>query len=207
MSLSVKTGIYFGLKDKIIKYLPVLFLLSLSIWNCAGSTFQKMANENPASLLAKKDSLQRAGSFPPALKKAFVTAHNSVGQTDLESKDYTSALQHFKAAAQLAPDDTLTNYNLLLTKGHLLVKAGKRDGLWDAIQNYHSGARLFPKLGDPYYYIGNAYLKIGNTDFDLILESYDKALTLTLSTAIQDDVTAAREKAIQREKTLKGFWK
>ena len=63
------------------------------------------------------------------------------------------------------------------------------------------------KAGDPYYYIGNSYLKLGDKDFDLIIESYEKALALELNTDLRKRVIQAREHVLTREKQLKDFWK
>ena len=94
-----------------------------------------------------------------------------------------------------------------MTEGHLLYKRGERNGLWDAIEKYHRASRLKPNIGEPFYYIGQSYLKNGNKDFDLILESYGKAISLELDPALMPIVLAAIEKQKNREKTLKDFWK
>ena len=66
---------------------------------------------------------------------------------------------------------------------------------------------IFEKAGAPYYYIGNSYLKLGDKDFDLIIESYEKALALELNTDLRERVIQAREYVSMREKKLKDFWK
>ena len=113
----------------------------------------------------------------------------------------------FSRAVSLSELDTLSRYNLLIAEGHLLYKRGNKDGLWDAIQNYHKAAQLKPNLGDPHYYIGQSYHKLGNTDFDLILESYEKALTLNLSSHLRGTIEAAHARVSKRDQLLKDFWK
>ena len=66
---------------------------------------------------------------------------------------------------------------------------------------------IFEKVGAPYYYIGNSYLKLGDKDFDLIIESYEKALALELSADLRKRASQAREHVLMREKKLKDFWK
>lgn len=198
---------YFGLKGSTTKYSLFWLIFTLLIWNCAGTAYQQMAEENPKALLAKKDSLQAAGNTSTAFNKAFAKAHNYVGLEAMKSKNYSFAIQNFKDATALVSEDTLSQYNLLLAQGNQLLKKGKKEGLWDAIQKFHKAGRLFPDLGEPHYYIGYAYLMIGNKDFDLILESYNKALSLTLSPELNNVVLVAKEKAQHREKTLKYFWK
>ena len=163
------------------RHFPFLFILFFITWNCAGSSYQRLAIEDPAALVAMEDSLRNANRLLPSTVKALVTAHNSIGRSAL--------------------------YNLLIAEGNLLYKKGERNGLWDAIENYHKAARLKPDSGEPFYHIGQAYLKNGNTDFDLILESYEKALSLDLALQLRPIVLAAIEREKKREKPLKDFWK
>ena len=94
-----------------------------------------------------------------------------------------------------------------MAEGHLLQKSGKKNKLWSSIQAYSKAATIFEKAGAPYYYIGKSYYKLGDKDFDLIIESYDKALALELSTELRRLVNQAKEDVIMREKKLKDFWK
>jgi len=188
------------------KIAPYFLLLAILSWHCAGTAYQKMAEENPAQLLAKKDSLMEAGAMSPAVKKAIIHAHNSVGQAAMESKNFHSAISQFKAAVSISPKDTLSQYNLYLSEGQFLYKRGKKDGLWDAIENYHKAARLKPEQGEPYFHIGNAYYKIGDKDFDLMIESYEKAISLSMSESLLAEAESALENAKSREKKLKDFW-
>ena len=79
--------------------------------------------------------------------------------------------------------------------------------IFDILQECNVSATIFEKAGAPYYYIGNSYLKIGDKDFDLIIESYEKALALELSIDLREQVIQAREHISMREKKLKDFWK
>jgi len=198
---------YSGSKDNMFRHFPFLFILFFITWNCAGSSYQQLAIEDPAALVAMEDSLRNANRLLPSTVKSLVTAHNSIGRSALDRNDYPSALQHFQNAFGLLPSDTTAHYNLLIAEGHLLSKQGERNGLWDAIEKYHKTARLKPDSGEPFYHIGQTYLKNGNTDFDLILESYEKALSLDLALQLRPIVLAAIEREKKREKPLKDFWK
>ena len=107
----------------------------------------------------------------------------------------------------ISDGDTLSQYNLLLAEGHSLYKKGNKNGLWDAIQKYNKAAQLRPRLGEAHYYIGLSYHKIGDTDFDLIIESYEKALGLSLRPDIMQKTKEELSLALEREKRLKDFWK
>ena len=189
-----------------ISRLFLLFILVIYSWHCAGIDIQNMARDDPAALIALEDSLSEIG-LSPAIISVLVAAHNTLGLAALEAEDYKKGIDHFSKAVDLSELDTLSRYNLLMAEGHLLYKRGNKDGLWDAIQNYHKAAQLKHDLGDPHYYIGQSYHKLGDTDFDLILESYEKALTLNLSSHIREKTEAAHARAAQRDKLLKDFWK
>ena len=189
-----------------ISRLFLLFIFIIYTWNCVGTSYQKMARDDPAALIALEDSLSERGTSP-AVIRALVTAHNTLGLAALEAEDYKKGIDHFSKAVGLSELDTLSRYNLLMAEGHLLYKRGNKDGLWEAIQNYHKAAQLKPDLGNPHYYIGQSYHKLGDTDFDLILDSYEKALTLNLSSHLREKTEAAHAHASQRDKLLKDFWK
>ena len=193
-------------KDKIIFSLFLLFILVIISWDCAGIDIQKMARNDPASLISMEDSLSERG-LSPVIVAALVTAHNTLGLAASEAEDYKKAIDHFSSAVGLSELDTLSRYNLLIAKGHLLYKRGNKDGLWDAIQNYHKAAQLKPNLGDPHYYIGQSYHKLEDTDFDLILEAYQKALALNLSSPLRDETEKAYARVSKRDQLLKDFWK
>ena len=206
MILSKTTRSYSGSKDNMISRLFLFFILVIYSWHCAGIDIQKMARDDPAALIALEDSLAERGLSPDIIS-ALVAAHNTLGLAALEAEDYKTGIDHFSKAVDLSELDTLSKYNLLMAEGHLLYKRGNKDGLWDAIQNYHKAAQLKPDLGDPHYYIGQSYHKLGDTDFDLIVESYETALTLNLSPHLRDKTKAAHARASKRDKLLKDFWK
>jgi len=98
-------------------------------------------------------------------------------------------------------------YNLFMIDGHLLRKTGKKEKLWDAIEIYYEALKLEPFNGEPYFFIGQCYQVIGNKDFDLILESYQKALSLQLSAPLKEKLEQEISLVSDREKKLKSFWK
>ena len=164
-----------------------------------------MAIENPDALIAMEDSISLKGLTSSSLE-ALTFAHNNVGLAALKLDNYQKAIQHFSKALQLSAEDTAARYNLLITEAHIKYKKGNKDGLWDAIQKYNRASFLKPSLGDPHYYIGLSYLKLGNTDFDLILESYEKALLLDLNPALRIKVESQKSQALERKNRLKDFW-
>tara|TARA_B100001250_G_scaffold206755_1_gene177489 strand:- start:92 stop:589 length:498 start_codon:yes stop_codon:yes gene_type:complete len=165
-----------------------------------------MANDNPEALVALEDSLSTSG-LSPSMSRLLTFAHNRLGTKELEIGNYEKAIVHFSHALQLSDGDTLSQYNLLLAEGHSIYKKGNKNGLWDAIQKYNKAAQLKPRLGEAYYYIGLSYHKIGDTDFDLIVEAYEKALALSLKLETRQKTEDALSLVLEREKRLKDFWK
>jgi len=178
----------------------------MGFFSCAGNKYQKMAHNNPAALVALEDSLSMSG-LSLSMTKSLTFAHNRLGGKELETNNYEAAIVHFSHALKLSGGDTLSQYNLLLAEGHSLYKKGNKNGLWDAIQKYNKAAQLKPRLGEAHYYIGLSYHKIGDTDFDLIIESYEKALGLSLKPEIMQKTKEQLSLALEREKRLKDFWK
>ena len=165
-----------------------------------------MATSNPRKLISIKDSLLQS-STKTHIVHSIALAHNTLGDSAAAEGNYEKANDHFIKALKLSPNDSLYIYKQLMAEGHLLQKSGKKDKLWSSIQAYNKAATIFQKAGAPYYYIGNSYLKLGDKDFDLIIESYEKALALDLSADLRERVIQARKQASAREKKLKDFWK
>ena len=192
-----------GSKTRTLLNLFILFF----IYNCAGLAYRRLSAEDPGALLLMKDSLlQKYGNAEPLLR-SLVQAHNSFGISAMEEQNYSAAIDHFNKSRELIATDTTAKYNVLMAEGHILYIKGNEGGLWDAIEKFSQAAQLYGHRGEPYYYIGLIYRKLGNTDFDLMLESYNKALALTLPEKIRTEVEAAKQNALRREKKLKTFWK
>ena len=192
-------------EHKVIIRLFGIFLIVIT-WNCAGNKYKEMASSNPIKLLSIKDSLLQMSS-KTHIVHSIALAHKILGDSAIQEGNYEKAKDHFTKALKFLPNDSLYLYGQLMAEGHLLQKSGKKDKLWRSIQAYNKAATIFEKAGAPYYYIGNSYLKIGDKDFDLIIESYEKALALELSIDLREQVIQAREHISMREKKLKDFWK
>ena len=176
-------------------------------YNCAGLFYTKLSRQNPEKLIAMQDSLLLAHSESSNLVNALVYAHNHVGMESVSENNYMKASDHFLQALELNDQDTITQYNLFLVEGHMFLKKGNKNGLWDGIEKYAHAASLRPDLGEPHYWIAQIYIKLGDTDFDLILESYEKALSLTLDQALLSRAEKGYNETLDRKKKLDKFWK
>ena len=206
MSLLIKTKNSFSLKVIKKPFSFLALLVVLFFWSCAGNIYDQMARDNPNKLISLEDSLLQSNPSPATISSVTL-AHKVLGQRAIDIENYEKAMNHFSNVLKHLPKDTLSIYKTLLLQGHILNNTGKKDKLWDAIEVYNKAAIVFEDLGEPYYYIGRSYHKIDDKDFDLIIESFDRAIELELSEELRRVVNKAREDVIIREKKLKDFWK
>ena len=179
----------------------------LFVYDCTGSAYKRMSIENPEKLLSIQDSLLRVKKNDVNTLEALVSANNRVAEKYMKQGDYISAAGHFKNATELNTGDVISKYGLLLADGNVLVKEGSKNGIWDAIEKYSKAATLYPKNGEPFYWMAIAYSKLGDTDFDLILESYEKALSLELDDELRTEAEKKHKHAKERKNKLDSFWK
>ena len=183
-----------------------LFLISILFYNCTGSKILNIAEQNPALLIAMEDSLLHKGRTK-SLTSALSLAHNKIGLKEFTKKNYNKALKHYLSSKEFNENNIIANFHILIINGIILAKTGKKDNLWTAIQNYNKASQINPNSGIPHYYIGMAYQKIGDKDFDLILEAFESALALDLEPDLRERTKLAYDKEKSREKALNDFWK
>jgi len=192
---------------KIYTRLLTSIIIVLFVCNCTGGVYKKMSIENPEELLSIQDSLLKVKKNDVNILEALVSANNRVAEKHMEKGDYISAADYFKKATELNTGDVVSKYGLLLADGNVLVKKGNKNGIWDAIEKYSKAATLYPKNGEPFYWMAIAYTKLGDADFDLILESYEKALSLELDNELRTEAGKKHKHAIERKNKLDSFWK
>ena len=122
-------------------------------------------------------------------------------------ENYNKALKYFHESQKLSQSDSLSKYSLLMASAFQKFSSGKKEVLWDAIQSFYKASNIYPLNGEPHYYIGETYLKLGDKDFDLIIDSYDKALSLNLPEPLEEKVKTSKKEALRRRDLLKNFWK
>ncbi len=165
-----------------------------------------MALESPHKLISLEDSLKNIG-LSKKNQEALALAHKNIGLNKIIKKDYKGAKAHFLNVFNYTNKDSIAQYNLFMIDGHLLRGTGNKEKLWDAIELYYKASRTQPFNGEPYFFIGKSYLSLGDMDFDLILESYKKALKLQLSDELRKNIESEILLVSDREKKLKDFWK
>ena len=193
------------------KYIEVnLFFLTiivLQLFSCAGTNYKKLSLEDPNALIAIEDSLLSVNKNNQSINDAIVIANNNVAKNYLNSNELSLAVKHFKKSISINRDNKDSQYGLMIAEGRVLIKRGNKNGIWDAIEKFSKASSIFPKKGEPFYWIAVSYTKLGDTEFDLILESYEKSLSLELDENIKDEVEENYKKAKNRKNKLDSFWK
>ena len=185
----------------------LFIIIVIQFFNCAGTNYKKLSIENPAKLVAVQDSLLLVSGDNQRIIDALVTANNSVAKRYLNTGDLKSAVQHFNKSTSIDSYNKDSNFGLLIAEGRILVKKGNKNGIWDAIEKFSKAASIFPRNGEPFYWIAKSYTKLGNTEFDLILESYEKSLTLDLDKDLRSEVQKSYDTVKNRKRKLDSFWK
>ena len=142
-----------------------------------------------------------------SINDAIVIANNNVAKNYLNDNELFLAVKHFKKSISINRDNKDSQYGLMIAEGRVLIKKGNKNGIWDAIENFSKASSIFPKKGEPFYWIAVSYTKLGDTEFDLILESYEKSLSLELDKNIKPEVEKNYKKAKNRKTKLDSFWK
>ena len=184
-----------------------IVVISISLFDCAGNSYKKMSIESPEKLLSIQDSLILAHRDDEGILAALAVANNNVAKKYMKRGDYNFAVDHFSTALRLNETNIESKYGLLLAEGRALVKRGNKNGIWDAIEKYSKASYLFPSSGEPFYLTALAYTKLGDTDFDLILESYEKSISLELDDQLRAEVVKKYKDAKKRKTKLDSFWK
>jgi len=194
------------MSNPLVKILGSIVIVLL-VYGCSGNVYKKMSVENPEKLLSMQDSLLLSRKNDQNILEALVSSHNSVADKYMKQNEYLSAINHYEKATRLDNSNTASKYGLLLAEGHALLKKGNKNGIWDAIEKYSKASKLYPGNGEPFYWIAIAYTKLGDKDFDLIFESYEKALSLELDNGLMVEAEKNYEQAKERKKKLDLFWR
>ncbi len=182
-------------------------ILALTVFSCSGNSFNKLSVENPEKLIQMQDSLLNNNVNNSKLLNALANSHNTIAKKYLKENQFVFALNHFKESSKFNENNLYSKYGVLISEGQILIQKGNKNGIWDAIEKYSKAATIYPNEGEPHYLIGVAYTKLSDKDFDLILESFEKALSLNLDADLKLKVDKRYNRVKSRKKNLDNFWK
>ena len=185
----------------------LFMIIIVQFFNCTGTNYKKLSIENPTKLVAIQDSLLSVSGDNQRIRDALVTANNSIAKRYLNTGDFKLAVQHFNKSTSIDGDNKDSRFGLLIAEGRILVKKGNKNGIWDAIEKFSKASSLYSENGEPYYWMAKSYTKLGDTEFDLILESYEKSLALDLDEGLRLEVEENYKIAKNRKSKLDSFWK
>jgi len=197
-TIKICSGLRDNPRKKMKKLTRILFIIIL-IKGCAPSP-STLAEIDPLLLVTNADSLLIARPDDSELRAAIITAHIHLAKAN-------NSVGHYKEVLKIEPQNALANYNINMIEGRAHHMSGHKNGQWDAIQSFAKAAAAIDTIGEPYYWLGQAYEKKDEMDFELPLESYDKALLMFLPDDLRPKIASARAALIKRKKTYEDFWK
>lgn len=183
-----------------------LVLLVIFASACAPS-ITELAESDPESVVANKDELLLGDNISEETVLAVIHAHNSLGISTMAIGDYDTGENLFNYVLSLDKSNKKAKYGLAMIAGHRLYKKGSKSSLWDALEQYGRAAYYDPVNGEPHYWMGRAYEKKDDRNFELIIEAYENALQGSLPSTLVADVKERMASAKKRQQTYKDFWK
>ena len=113
----------------------------------------------------------------------------------------------YKEILEIDPKNPTANYYLLLNEGLKSHKKDYKNGQWDAIQSFSRASTYIDTLGEPHYWMGKAYEKKDEMDFELPLESFNRSLELYLTDEMRLKASQSIKALLKRKETYEDFWK
>ena len=179
-------------------YLTVFIILIFWIEGCVVPSKKSVFSKE--ELLFNSDSLL---SLYPNDNKLLETILSEKIDHAIKNND----MSMYKEILVIDPKNPSANYYLLMNEGLKSHKKDYKNGQWDAIQSFSRASTYIDTLGEPYYWMGKAYEKKDEMDFELPLESYNKSLELYLTDDMRLKANQSINVLMKRKKTYEDFWK
>ena len=174
-----------------------LFFLLLLFMGCSSSIKSTSSEDD---LVMKSDSLLALHPDDLELLTSIVNAKINLAKAKGE-------ISIFREILKIDPNNKTAGYYINMDEGYKYHKKDYKNGQWDAIQSFSKAAAMIDTLGEPYYWIGKAYEKKDEMDFELPLESYNKSLGLYLTDDMRLKANQSINVLMKRKKTYEDFWK
>ena len=180
-------------------YVYLLFITAIIIPGCTSTkkSFEELA---PEVLLSNSDSLLKASPNNAILINSIIDARLNMAQKNGD-------LSHYHEVLRLAPNNPTARYYIFMDEGRKHHEKEYKNGQWEAIQSFSKASAIIDTLGEPHFWIGKAYEKKDEMDFELTLEAYDKSLELYLPKKLRNKVLVRREALLKRKNIYEDFWK
>ena len=179
-------------------YITIITLLVFSIIGCINPTEKNgFSNEE---LLFSSDSLLSLYPDDAELLQSIVSEK-------IKYANKKNDMMIYKEILKIDPKNPIANYHVLIQEGLKSHKKDYKNGQWDAIQSFSRASTYIDTLGEPYYWMGKAYEKKDEMDFELSLESYNRSLELYLTDDMRLEASRSIKALLKRKKTYEDFWK
>lgn len=200
-------GTRFSCAPALIAGIVVILLVFASGCGPPRPSLEGLVRTNPEEVIAQQDTLLRATGDQSVVVPLLVQAHLNLAERAQKQDDWETAQQHYAAVVKLDGSNKPARYALALHTGQVLYQKGDRSALWDAIEQFSQAATLYPERGAPHYWMALAYAKEDEQDFELILESLDRALARELSIDQRHLAEQMREETLKKKTIYENFWK
>ena len=181
-----------------VSFFKIIALLLLLLFFACSSGIRTTHSE--LDLALKSDSLISLNPDDTDLLNSIINAKISLAKTK-------GGISIYEEILILDPTNKIAQYHIKMNEGYQYHDKDYKNGQWDAIQAFSKAAALIDTLGEPHYWIGKAYEKKDEMDFELPLESYNKSLTLFLPPDMKEKVEMSKRDLLKRKKTYDDFWR
>lgn len=185
------------------------FIVSVLFLSCTAPRpyYTILLDTDPSQLIADQDSLLAAEPENKELVEALVKARLALAQQLTDRGNPQAAQQEYLSVLDLNKENTSANYYLAMARGRECFRKGSRMELWNAIEEFSRAARYLPTRGEPHYWVGRAYEKKDDGDFELIVASYQRAFIFELTEDLRNDCELRLEEVRKCQETFNNFWK
>ena len=179
-------------------YISTILILVLSVISCVNPT--NKSDFTKEELLFSSDSLLSLYPDDAELLQSII-------YEKIDRANKKNDMVIYKEILKIDPKNPIANYYLLLDEGLKSHKKDYKNGQWDAIQSFSRASTYIDTLGEPYYWMGKAYEKKDEMDFELPLESFNRSLELHLTDEMRLKASQSIKALLKRKKTYEDFWK
>ncbi|NQV37109.1 MAG: hypothetical protein HQ509_03775 [Candidatus Marinimicrobia bacterium] len=186
-----------------------ILLLILGAIGCFSSTpsLKTLSETDPQYVVSHKDSILLRSDKDPEIIPMVIAAYINLSDEALEKKDYETAEAYLIKALEIDKTNIKAKYAYAMAKGHRLFKKGNKSQLWDAIEQFSKASYYRPDDGLSVYWSAKGYSKKDDSDYQNIIELYQKSIELGLPEELEADAKASLDKAKKEKEVLESFWK
>ena len=185
-----------------------LFLLLLFMVGCLTikPSLKTLSEENPAYVVAHRDSLLPVIAKHPEKKAHLIQAYLNLADQALAREAFSTAEKYLSSALIIDEGNPDVKYYLAMANGLQLYKKGSQSQLWDAIEQFSRASVIKPEDGLAIYWMAKGYYKKDDTDYENIIDLYTKSLERGLPATEKADAEERVDKVKKEKELMESFW-